>query len=276
MSSHSYKTSLLAGMLVFTFALLPETSAAGLIIPAFADSTTAVYLKDGRTIYGTIISQNDEVIRVENASGVAEFPRSFVKSIERVVAVQKEESKLPASAPGATLSGSTDFRYPTAKGSLLFDIQLVYSSISPDKGDALTNVSFVMNASTFVVRGVGVGLDIGYTSIAGIGIGKSTSTVSAFLIGPKVMLALGSEKSSVFPYMHLAYNHLTATVEPKRGISRSEGANSVKVGLGFLFKRFGHVGTPLEFGAEFQSFDKTTITVYSIGIGISGFLYGLF
>ncbi len=254
---------------------------------SFADSTIAIHLKDGRTIYGRIIKETDDVIRIEDKEGVHEMPRSFVKSIERKALPPSEPISAPktdavarvAQAPDTTMGIAGTNRFPTAKGSLLFDVQLVYSSITAndDKGDALTNISFGLGASTFIVQGVGIGLNVAYTSIGGFGIGTSSSTVSALAIGPKVTLVLGTEKSSVFPYLHFAYNHLTLTTESRRGITiGDEGANSFAVGVGFLFKRYGHIGIPLEFGATFQTFDKVTVAVYGIGVGVSGFLYDLF
>jgi hypothetical protein len=156
---------------------------------------------------------------------------------------------------------------------LLFNVALVYSSIAPnDKGDPLNTFASSLGAQTFVVRGVGVGLEIGTTSISS---GSSTFASSVF-VGPKILLAIGTPRSSVFPYLHLAYHHVTVEAAVSKTNNASQGANAFRVGLGFLFRRFTNVGLPLELGAEFQNFDIVTVTTYNISIGISGFVTDLF
>ena len=245
-----------------------------------SDEYARITLKGGRIISGTIVAETDENIRLQTESEVFyTVSKNQIASMEKSTSRFQETTALPKKAetlPSGGAGNPLADRYPSSRGSLLFDAQLVYSSLAPDKGDALSNLSLSLNGYVFVVRGVGLGVSLGSTSVSGVGIGKNTTTESVFYIGPKVLFALGTSKSSVYPYLHAAYQSYTATSTPKVGASTSVTASSARIGLGFLFRSFPNVGTPLEFAAEFRQFDNVKQTLYTISFGLSGFLFELF
>jgi hypothetical protein len=243
-----------------------------------ANQYVRVVLKGGRVLTGVLLSETEENLQLRSDTGTLyTIARDQISVIEKS-STQFGDAKIPLTKSTTQQLGGAEANltnaYPSSRGSLMFDAQLVYSSISPDKGDALSSFSLALNGYTFVVRGVGLGVTLGSSSIDVSG--KAGGTESTFFIGPKVLFALGTAKSSVYPYLHAAYQSYTATVKPKIGSSVSASASSVKLGLGFLFRSFQHVGTPLEFAAEFRQFDQVKQTVYTISFGISGFLYELF
>jgi hypothetical protein len=51
---------------------------------------------------------------------------------------------------------------------------------------------------------------------------------------------------------------------------------SFRAGVGFLFRRWAHVGMSLELAANFQKVKSTSTTVFGLTFGLSGLVYGLF
>ena len=223
-----------------------------------------ISLKGKRVIIGTIVSESDDEIRVQDNAGTSYLiPKSQIANQEPYLLQTGEKG------PAKQIHVATG--YPVDKGSLQFGASLGFTSDTDEKiKDPLNTLSLGLNGYVFFVRGVAVGFDIAYASLS---IGDES--ISSTAVGPSLMFALGSATSSVFTYCRLGYNYVSMSLDERRS-TITESGSAFKVGLGFLFWQGRQFGVPLEFGVSFQSFDKVSVTTYSASIGLTGLLFKLF
>lgn len=137
-------------------------------------------------------------------------------------------------------------------------------------GDTRTTIAFVPNAIFFVASGFGIGFDMSFTSVS-----VEDASQSVFAIGPKILVAFGSSRSTVYPYLGIGVDYLTASADEKGFPSSSESGSIIKAGLGMMFKVNQHVGIPLELGILITNTEhsKEALTTIAIGVGLVGLLY---
>jgi hypothetical protein len=166
--------------------------------------------------------------------------------------------------------GSAERPTPFSRGSLSFGGSIEYSNTVPDVGESASTFAFGGNAHLFVVPRFSIGADISSTNMS---VGSTSITTTE--VGPAIRFMFGSPASKDFPYLHVGFRSLNSSISYQWGTFKVSG-NSFRTGIGFLFRRWAHVGMSLELAANFRKINNTHTTIFGITLGLSGLVYGLF
>jgi hypothetical protein len=159
---------------------------------------------------------------------------------------------------------------PYSPGSISFGGSVGYTSTVPDVGESMSTFTAGVNTHLFVVPRVSIGADFAATNVS---VGSRSVTTTE--LGPAIRFMFGSPTSKSFPYLHMGYRSLNTSVSYGWGTYTLSG-NSFRAGVGFLFRRWMHVGMVIELAANSQKINNTSTTVFGVTFGLSGLVYGLF
>jgi hypothetical protein len=186
------------------------------------------------------------------------------------LAAQKAQAQNTEATSDSLDGGSAEKPAPFSRGSLSFGGSIEYSNTVPDVGESASTFAVGGNAHLFVVPRLSIGADVSSTNMS---VGSTSITTTE--VGFAIRFMFGSPTSRSFPYLHMSYHNLSSSLSYGWGTFKVSGT-SFRAGVGFLFRRWAHVGMSLELAANFQKVKSTSTTVFGLTFGLSGLVYGLF
>ncbi|MCX6844310.1 MAG: hypothetical protein NTX53_18780 [candidate division WOR-3 bacterium] len=240
-----------------------------LSMTAFGQSQQVIQLKDGSSVKGEVINQDETKLLVRTEYGTLEIPKTNVLSIGygEVPKPAAEATQSGMQAEPASIPQSTQ-RDAISQGSILVRGGLQYVNTSGEGlSGSVSQFTLSPSVAFFLSRGTALGFDGSLVSSSSGGYSQSVS-----MFGPNGTYLFGKMNSSAYFHciigvglFHVAYS----------GQSASADAVYLKFAAGITPVIRRHLGIPIEaqFMALRESTSGTTATQIGLGVGLEGFIF---
>jgi len=238
---------------------------------AFGQSQQVIQLKDGSSVKGEVINQDETKLLVRTEYGTLEIPKANVLSIgygeATKPAIETTQNPMPAALMSPSQSAQRD---AISKGSVLVRGGLQYVGTPASEATASSS-QIAMNPSVayFTSRGSALGFDVGLTRSA-----SGDYSLSVITFGLNGTGLLGKMNSSAY-FHFIAGAGLFVAEEDAAGQSASVSGVYVRFALGATPVVMRHLGIPIEveYMAEREGSTGTTSTSIGLGVGLEGFIF---
>ena len=240
-------------------------------VAAFGQSQQVIHLKDGSSVTGEIINQDENKLLVQTEYGTLEIPKANVQSIGYCEApkpaIETMQSVMPAAPMSPPQSAQRD---AASKGGVLVRGGLQYVGTPASEATASSS-QITMNPSVayFTSRGSALGFDVGLTRSA-----SEDYALSVITFGLNGTALLGEMNGSLY-FHFVAGVGLFNAEENQSGESASVNGTYVKFALGATPVVMRHLGIPIEveFMAEREGSSGTVSTSIGLGAALEGFIF---
>ncbi len=249
-----------------------------------AQEVQSIVLKDGSTLRGKIVGQQEGMLLLETSYGRLDVPMANIVRVE-----YGQGSMQPVTSPAQFVSpaaGLTPARFASGQGSSLIGGSMEFALFSGQLYGEYPIVLFALAPSyvMFVSRGIGLGADLSvsvnlvtYERYGYGGYYATTATYTGFAICPKAVAVFGDAGSKSLPFFGLGFGYARLHTSDEYSSTYDLNGMRFKASGGVMMQVVPHVGIPFEFGLVFDRFthyDETEdgLTLH-VGIGLVGILY---